>query len=224
MKRGSFALMATTVPKAVQVRRHVGDVPPPRVAAGSLPAPSLALSALSSRSFSTASRAASIAISRAIVARVGDTKTMEDHCTTWARLRELARECFPDDEIAVEIAVRETFNVEEAARAVTRLREELCEDLREEGHVADDPPDNSNKVDDEDYVNLDNDDLVDLPDDAEAEEAVAKQRALMALVKMKCHDESARRFMVADRRVARLAMEQEAVGQSAHRRNMEQST
>jgi hypothetical protein len=107
-------------------------------------------------------------------------------------LRELARECFPNDEIAVEVTVREAFNAEEAARAVTRLREELCEDLREEGHVADDPPDSSNKFDDEDYVNLDSDDLVDLPDDADAEEAAAKQRALMASVKMKRRNDSAR--------------------------------
>jgi hypothetical protein len=49
MQRCSFALMATTVSREVQVRRLVGTAPPPRVAAIRAPTPSL--SALSSHLF-----------------------------------------------------------------------------------------------------------------------------------------------------------------------------
>jgi hypothetical protein len=40
---------------------------------------------------------------------------MADHQATWARLREMVRERFPDDDLAAEIAAREAFNAEEAA-------------------------------------------------------------------------------------------------------------
>jgi hypothetical protein len=67
------------------------------------------------------------------------------------RLSELARERFPDDELATEIAVREAFGAEESAtyaddldaqveeqgvlkvvRIATHFQEELLEELREE--------------------------------------------------------------------------------------------
>jgi hypothetical protein len=41
-----------------------------------------------------------------------------------------------------------------------------------------------------------------LPDDGEAEEAAAEQRALLMLFKTKCYDEAAHQFMVAERRAA----------------------
>jgi hypothetical protein len=40
---------------------------------------------------------------------------MVDHRATWVRLREMARERFPDDELAAEIATREAFDTEELA-------------------------------------------------------------------------------------------------------------
>jgi hypothetical protein len=43
---------------------------------------------------------------------------MANHQATWVRLRELARECFPDDELAAKIAAREAFDAEEAATYV----------------------------------------------------------------------------------------------------------
>jgi hypothetical protein len=86
--------MVTTVPKAVKVRRPVATATPPHV---------------TSRAFSTASRAASTAISIAVVARVGDTITMADHQTTWVRLKELAL----DGELAAEISAKEAFDAEE---------------------------------------------------------------------------------------------------------------
>jgi hypothetical protein len=93
-------------------------------------------------------------------------------------------------------------------------REALCEELREETPIGDVPLDWGNKVD---Y----DEDSADLPDDSEAEEAAAEQRALMASFEMKRHDESARKFMVAkSRAAARMAMAREDAPQSAHRRNM----
>jgi hypothetical protein len=38
---------------------------------------------------------------------------MADHWVTWMRLRELARERFPDDDLAAKIAAREAFDAEE---------------------------------------------------------------------------------------------------------------
>jgi hypothetical protein len=52
LKRRNFSLMAMTVPKALQARRPVRDVPPPRDGTDSLPT-------LSFRTFFTASRVAS---------------------------------------------------------------------------------------------------------------------------------------------------------------------
>jgi hypothetical protein len=65
--------------------------------------------------------------------------------------------------------------------------------LWKEAPLADDPLD---EVDDDDG------DFADLPDDGEAEEATAEQRALLASFEMKRRDEAARQFMVAERRVA----------------------
>jgi hypothetical protein len=69
---------------------------------------------------------------------------MADHRATWARLREVARQRYPDDDLAAEAAARVLFDAEEVAsytadldaraeeqdvldtaRAATRLRGEL---------------------------------------------------------------------------------------------------
>jgi hypothetical protein len=121
---------------------------------------------------------------------------MEDHRATYVRLRELVCARFPDDELAAEIAVREAFDAKEttaytpnldalveeqdileAAHMATSLREELHEELRKKG------PDNNDDYVHLDDDNLDTDDLFDLPDNTEAKEAAAKQRALMASFK-----------------------------------------
>jgi hypothetical protein len=80
---------------------------------------------------------------------------MADHRATWARLREVARQRYPDDDLAAEAAARVLFDAEEAAsyaanldaraeeqgildtaRAAMRLRGELREELRAEGFGA----------------------------------------------------------------------------------------
>jgi hypothetical protein len=162
------------------------------------------------------------------------------------RLRELARQRFPDDELAAEIEARELFNTEETAvyaidldaqveeqgvlnttRVMTRLQDELRDDLRAEGLGG---GGNGNGNDDE-YVHLDDldydfdaDDLayLELPTVTEATEATAEQRALMASFKTQHGDQSARRLMVAERRAAadRVVAAQQRVRHSAHRRNM----
>jgi hypothetical protein len=97
---------------------------------------------------------------------------MADHRATWVRLREVARQCFPDDDLASEITARELFDAEDAAahatdlnaqveeqgfldtaRAVTRLRDELRDELRADGSGA------GGNDDDEEYVHLANADL-----------------------------------------------------------------
>jgi hypothetical protein len=104
----------------------------------------------------------------------------------------MARERFPDDELAA----RKAFDAEETAAyaanldavieeqgilevvcLATSLWKELYEELREEGHVADKPPDGGNEVNDNDFVHLDNDDLdgdflAELGDDHEAKEVI----------------------------------------------------
>jgi hypothetical protein len=40
---------------------------------------------------------------------------MEDHRATWVRLREVARQRYPDDDIVAEAAARALFDTEEAA-------------------------------------------------------------------------------------------------------------
>jgi hypothetical protein len=87
-------------------------------------------------------------------------------------LRELAHECFPNNELAAEIIMREAFDAEETVEYTADLDgqvEELHDELREEG------PD----TDEDNYVHLDDNDLdanvlANLPDDAEAEEAATE--------------------------------------------------
>jgi hypothetical protein len=145
---------------------------------------------------------------------------MEDHRVTWARLREVARQRFPDDNLAAELAVRELFDAEEAtayaadldaqveeqgvldtAHAATRLRGELREELRAEASCA--------GGNEEEYVHLDDDDLdaddlayLKVPTDEEAPESSAEQRALMASFETHHRDESGQRLMAAKRRAA----------------------
>jgi hypothetical protein len=40
---------------------------------------------------------------------------MADHRATWVRSREVARQRFPDDDLAAKIAARERFDAEETA-------------------------------------------------------------------------------------------------------------
>jgi hypothetical protein len=110
-------------------------------------------------------------------------------------MRQMARERFPDDELAAEIAAREAFDAEEMAAYAANLDAAVEEqDVLEEAHAAmshgaDEPPD-------------DDDFLAQLSDDAKATEAAAEQRALMTSFETKSRDESAQRFMVVERRVA----------------------
>jgi hypothetical protein len=106
---------------------------------------------------------------------------MADHRATWVRLRQIAGKRFLNDELATEIAAREAFDAEETttyaadldptveepdvletARVATSLREELRDEMREEGHGhdADEPSDGDNKVDNNEFIHLDDDDLV----------------------------------------------------------------
>jgi hypothetical protein len=118
-------------------------------------------------------------------------------------VEEVARQRFPDDDQAAEIAAREPYDAEETAtyaadldvqveeqrildtmRAATRLRDELRDELRVE-----DLGTGGNGNDDE-YVHLDDDDLntddltyLELPTDEEAVKAAVEQRALVASFK-----------------------------------------
>jgi hypothetical protein len=124
---------------------------------------------------------------------------MADHRATWVRLREVARQRFPDDDLAVESAARELFDAEETTayavdldaqveeqgvlntvRAATRLWDELCHELRAESSGA------GGNSDNDEYVHLadadldddfDADDLayLELLTDEEAAEAAAEQ-------------------------------------------------
>jgi hypothetical protein len=115
---------------------------------------------------------------------------MADHRAIWVRLRAVARQRYPDDDMAAKAAARALFDKEEAAsyaadldaraeekdvldtaRATTRLRGELREELWAEGSGAGDT--------EEEYVhlvnadqdnNIDADDLayLELPTDEEA--------------------------------------------------------
>jgi hypothetical protein len=138
---------------------------------------------------------------------------MADHRATWARLREVARQRYPDDDLAAEAAVRALFDAEEAAayvadldaqaeeqgvldtaRTATRLRGELREELRAEGSGV-----GGTK---EEYAYLDVDDLayLELPTDEEAAESTAEQRALMTSFETRRRDEAARRLMATERK------------------------
>jgi hypothetical protein len=46
---------------------------------------------------------------------------MADHQATSARLRELARECFPDNKLVAEIAASEVFDAKETAAYAAHL-------------------------------------------------------------------------------------------------------
>jgi hypothetical protein len=46
---------------------------------------------------------------------------MADHRATWVRLREVARQRYPDDDMAAEAAARARFDAEEAASYAANL-------------------------------------------------------------------------------------------------------
>jgi hypothetical protein len=76
---------------------------------------------------------------------------------------------------------------------------------------------------DDEEDNDDEDLYADLPDDAEAEEAAAEQRALLMSFETQHRDEAARHFMHAERSAAaeRLGGAQATAHANAHRRNIE---
>jgi hypothetical protein len=136
---------------------------------------------------------------------------MADHRVTSARLREVARQRYPDDGMTAEAAARALFDAEEAAsyaadldtraeeqgivdtaRAAKRLRGELREELRAKGSSAGGT--------EEEYVHLDNDDL-------DADNLVYLELPT---------DEAARRLMAAERR----AVAHQSARQSAYLRNL----
>jgi hypothetical protein len=163
---------------------------------------------------------------------------MADHRATWVRVRAVARQRYPDDNMAAESAVRALFDAEEAAsyaadldaraeeqdvlntaRAATRLRGVLREELRAEGSGGTE----------QEYVHLYDADLDDdldtgdlaylkLPTDEEAAESAVEQRVLMASFQMQRRDESAWCLMVAERRAAAddLAAAHHSARQSAY--------
>jgi hypothetical protein len=170
---------------------------------------------------------------------------MADHRATWVRLREVARQRFPDDDQAAENATRALFDVEEAAayaaeldaqegeqgvldtvRVATRLRGELREELRAEGFGTGGNEDEYVHLDDDDDLDydLDTDDLdnLELHSDTEAAESTSEQRALMASFETHRCDESGRRLMAVERRAAAadLAASQHSARHLAYRRNI----
>jgi hypothetical protein len=112
---------------------------------------------------------------------------MADHRVTWVRLREVAQQCFPNDDLAaevvvreLEIAVRELFNAEETVVYAA----DLDAQVDEQGVSGTSFMTSCGKnIDDDEYVHVaDTDDLayLELPTDEEAAKATAEQRALMA--------------------------------------------
>jgi hypothetical protein len=109
------------------------------------------------------------------------------------------------DDLDMEVVEQDIL---EAARVATHLQEEL----REEGPIAED----------DDYVHLDHDELVNLLGDTEAKEASTEQRVLIASFETQHRNESVRHFMVAERRAAaaRVAAVLVSARQLSHYRNM----
>jgi hypothetical protein len=95
----------------------------------------------------------------------------------------------------------EEQDILDTARAATRLRGELREELRAEGSSAGSTKEEYVHLDDAD-LDVDADDLayLELPTDEEVAESAAEQRALMASFETQRRDESARRLMAAERR------------------------
>jgi hypothetical protein len=54
-------------------------------------------------------------INRGVVGGGETPKTIADHHAIWARLRDLVRQCYPDDDLAAETTARALFDGEEAA-------------------------------------------------------------------------------------------------------------
>jgi hypothetical protein len=154
----------------------------------------------------------------------------------------MARQCYPDDDPAAELAARELFDAEETAayaadldaqveeqgvldtaRTATRLRGELREERRAEGFGTGTGRSKEEYVHlDDDYLDADNLAYLELPTDEEAAESAAEQRALMASLEMQSRDESGRRLMAAERRAAadELAASQQSARQSAYLGNL----
>jgi hypothetical protein len=151
---------------------------------------------------------------------------MADHRATWARLRKVARQRYPEDDPAAELAARELFDTEEtvayAADLDTRVEEQGVLDTERtatclRGELR------------EKYVHLDNDDLdagdlayLELPTDEEVAESAVEQRALMMSFETQRRNESGRRLMAAKRRAAadELVVSQQSARQSAYLHNL----
>jgi hypothetical protein len=105
---------------------------------------------------------------------------MADHRVTWVRLREVAQQRFPNDDLAAEIAVRELFDAEEMVVYATDLDAQVEEQGVSGTSFVTSCGRNS---DDDEYVHVaDTDDLayLELPTDEEAAKSTAEQKALMA--------------------------------------------
>jgi hypothetical protein len=160
---------------------------------------------------------------------------MAEHRVTWARLREVARQHYPDDDMVAKATVRALFDAKEAASYAANLEARAKEqgvldmactatclrgELREELLAKDSGTGGT----EEEYVHLNDDDLDDdlnaddlayleLPTDEEDAESAAEQRLLMASFEMQHRDEAAWCLMAAERRAA--ADDQAAAHQSA---------
>jgi hypothetical protein len=118
-----------------------------------------------------------------------------------------ARALFEKEEVAsyaADLDARvEEQDVLDTARATTRLRGELREELRVEGSGGGGIEEEYLHLDDadlDDDLNVDDLAYLELPTDEEAVESAAEQRALMASFETQRRDESAWRFMEAERR------------------------
>jgi hypothetical protein len=96
---------------------------------------------------------------------------MVDHRVTWVRLRKVAQQRFPNDDLAAEITVRELFDVEETAVYAADLDAQVEEQGVSGMSFATSYGRNS---DDDEYIHVaDIDDLayLELPTDEEAAKA-----------------------------------------------------
>jgi hypothetical protein len=165
---------------------------------------------------------------------------MADYRATWARLREVAQQRYPDDDLAAEATARALFDAEKAAsyaadldaraeeqgvldtrRTATRLRGKLREELWVEGSGTGGTEKEYLHLDDN---NLDADDLayLELPTDEVAAESAAEQKALMASFETQRRDDVARCLMATERRAAAddLAAAHQSARQSPYLRNL----
>jgi hypothetical protein len=117
---------------------------------------------------------------------------MADHRATWVRLRAVARQRYPNDDMAAEAVARALIDKEEAAsyaadldaraeeqdildtvHATTRLRGELQDELRAEGSGTEEEYMHLDDADLDDDLDADDLAYLELPTDEEAAESVS---------------------------------------------------